>query len=173
MNSRQLRWILSNEKVTSRTFKGVYALDEIEHIKQRCFPSAYVFNLDPSYKPAVHWVAVYIDRRGLVEYFDSFGRPPLREIKDFFYTYAESWNYNHVPVQELYSMTCGQFVVFYVYQRCSGLTLESIIEKYFKPHAKITNDVLVRDFVKMHYQFSAKVMDPNFVRRVAREVDFK
>ena len=35
------------------------------------------------------------------------------------------------------------------------------------------NDVLVRDFVKMHYQFSAKVMDTNFVRRVAKEVDFK
>ena len=99
MNSRQLRWILSNEKATSRTFKGVYALDEIEHIKQKSFPFAYVFNLDPSYKPGVHWVAVYIDRRGHIEYFDSFGRPPPRQIKDFLYTYAESWNYNHVPVQ--------------------------------------------------------------------------
>ena len=69
-------------------------------------------------------------------------------------------------------MTCGQFVVFYIYQRCSGLTLESILRKYFKPHAKIMNDVLVRDFVKMHCQFSAKVMDPNFISRVAKEVDF-
>ena len=38
MNSRQLRWILSNDKVTSRTFKGVHALDEIVHIKQKSFP---------------------------------------------------------------------------------------------------------------------------------------
>ena len=169
MNSRQLRWILSNDKVTSRTFRGVFALDEIVHIKQKSFPSAYVFNLDPSYKPGVHWVAVYIDRKGRPEYFDSFGRPPPREIKDFLCTYAESWNYNDVPVQELYSTTCGQFVVFYIYQRCSGLTLKSILRKYFNPQAKIMNDVLVRDFVKMHYQFSAKVMDPNFIRRVAKE----
>ena len=35
------------------------------------------------------------------------------------------------------------------------------------------NNVLVRDFVKMYNQFSAKVMDPNFIRRVAKEVDFK
>ena len=69
-------------------------------------------------------------------------------------------------------MTCGQFAVFDIYQRCSGLTLESILRKYFKLHAKIMNDVLVRNFVKMHYQFSAKVMDPNFIRRVAKEVDF-
>ena len=34
-----------------------------------------VFNLDPSYKPGSHWVAVYIDRNGLPEYFDFFGRP--------------------------------------------------------------------------------------------------
>ena len=138
MNSRQLRWILSNDKVTSRTFKGVYALDEIVHIKQKSFPSTYVFNLDPSYKPGSHWVAVYIDilecynlfsgvelsmrsffviidRKGRPEYFDSFGRPPPREIKDFLYTCAESWKYNHVPVQEFYSTTCGQFVVFYIY----------------------------------------------------------
>ena len=127
MNSRQLHWILSNDKVTSRTFKGVYALDEIVHIKQKSFPSAYIFNLDPSYKPGSHWVAVYIDRKGRPEYFDSFGRPPPREIKDFLNTCAESWKYNHVPIQEFYSATCGQFVVFYIYQRCSGLTLEAII----------------------------------------------
>ena len=83
MNSKQLHWILSNDKVTSRNFKGVYALDEIKHIQQITFPSAYVFNLDPSYKPGVHWVAVYIDRKGRPEYFDSFGRPSPREIKDF------------------------------------------------------------------------------------------
>ena len=117
--------------------------------------------MDPSHKPGVHWVAVYINREGRPEHFDSFGHPSPREIKDFLCTYAESWNYNHVPVQELYSSTCGQFVVSYIYQRCSGLTLKSILQKYFNQHAKIMNDVLVRDFVKMHHQFSAKVMDPN------------
>ena len=101
MNSRQLCWISSNSKVTSRNFKGVYALDETEHIKQISFSSPYVFNLDPSYKPGVYWVADYIDRKELPEYFDSFGPPAPREIKDFLYTYAESWNYNHVLVQEL------------------------------------------------------------------------
>ena len=62
--------------------------------------------------------------------------------------------------------------MFYIYQRCSGLTLESIIRKYFNPHAKLRNDILVRDFVKMHYKLSAKVMDPNFITRVAKEIDF-
>ena len=97
----------------------------------------------------------------------------LTHISVYKRTYAESWNYNHVPVQELYSTTCGQFVVFYFYQRCSGLTLKSILQKYFKPHAKIMNNVLVRDFVKMLYQFSAKVMDSNFRKHVVKEIEFK
>ena len=63
MNSKQLRWIFSNDKVISRNFKGIYALDEIKHIEQIGVPSAYVFNLDPSYKRGVHWVVVYIDRK--------------------------------------------------------------------------------------------------------------
>ena len=63
--------------------------------------------------------------------------------------------------------------MFYIYQSCSGLTLKSILRKYFNPHAKIMNDVLARDFVKMHYKFSAKMMDPNFIRRVAKEIEFK
>ena len=173
MNSKQLHWILSNDKVTSRSFKGIYALDEIKHIQQISFPSAYVFNLDLSCKLGVHWVAVYIDRKGCPTYFDSFGCPPPREIQDILCTYAGSWNYNDVPVQELYPTTCGQFVVFCIYQRCFGLTLNSIVKKYFNPQVKITNDVLVRDFVKMHYQFSAKVIDPDFIRHVAKEIEFK
>ena len=83
MNSKQLHLIILNDRVTSRNFKGIYALDEIKHIQQISFPSAYVFNLDPSYKPGVQWVAVYIDREGFPEYFDSFRRPPPRESKTF------------------------------------------------------------------------------------------
>ena len=83
MNSKQLRWILSNYKVTSRNFRGIYALDEIKHIQQISFQSAYIFNLDLSYKPGVHWVAVYIDRKSRPEYFDSFGWPPKRNQRLF------------------------------------------------------------------------------------------
>ena len=82
--------------------------------------------------------------------------PSPKRNQRFLNTCAESWKHNQSAVQEFYSTTCGQFVVFYIYQRCSGLTLESIIRKYFNPHAKLRNDVLVRDFVKMHYKLSAK-----------------
>ena len=60
MNSRQLRWILSGDKFTKQFFRGVYAIDEIKSIKTVSYPSSFVINLDPSYKPGSHWVAVYL-----------------------------------------------------------------------------------------------------------------
>ena len=112
MNSRQLRWILSNDKVTRRTFKGIYALDEIVHMKQKSFPSAYIFNLDPSYKPGSHWVAVYIDRKGHPEYFNSFGCPPPREIKYVLYTCTETGTTITHPFKNFILQHVGNLLCF-------------------------------------------------------------
>ena len=59
MNSKQLRWILSSDPITRKTFVDVYARDEIKLINSVAFPSAYIFNFDPNTKPGPHWVAVY------------------------------------------------------------------------------------------------------------------
>ena len=117
MNSRQLHWILSGDKFTKLSFKGVYAIDEIKLIETVSYPSSFVINLDPSYKPGSHWVAVYFDRNDIGEYFDSFARHPPHEVDHFLRSHVKGWQYNRMQVQELYTMTCGQFVVFYVYQK--------------------------------------------------------
>ena len=132
------------------------------------YPSSFVINLDPSYKPGSHWVAVYFDINGVGEYFDSFVHYPPYKVDCFLHSHAKGWQYNHIQVQEFYTTTCGQFVVFYIYQKSRGLTLEVILHKYFSTHNKLKNDLLVRDFVKLHYHHDAKVIDSNFIRRVAR-----
>ena len=73
---------------------------------------------------------------------------------------------SYASARTLYT-TCGQFVVFYICQKSRGLTLEVILHKYFSTHNKLRNDLLVRDFVKLHYHHDAKVMDPNFIKRVS------
>ena len=165
MNSRQLRWILSGDKFTKLSFKGVYAIDEIKSIKTVSYPSSFVINLDLSYKPGSHWVAVYFDKNGVGKYFDSLAGYPLHKVVHFLRSHAKEWQYNHMQLKELYTMTCGQFVVFYIYQKSQGLTLEVILSKYFSTHNKLRNDLLVRDFVKLHYHHDAKVMDLDFIRR--------
>ena len=112
MNSRQLRWILSGDKFTKLSFRGVYAIDVMKSIKSVSYPSSFVINLDPSYKPGSHWVALYFDKNCVREYFDSFAHYPAHEVFHFLHSHAKGWQYNRMQVQELYTTTCGQFVVF-------------------------------------------------------------
>ena len=92
-------------------------------------------------------------------------------LKKLFIFYARM-QYNRMQVQELYTTTRGQFVVFYIYQKSRGLMLEVILREYFSTHNKLRNDLLVRDFVRLNYHHDAKVMDPNFIRRIGKQVDF-
>ena len=101
MNSRQLCWILSGDKFTKLSFTGVYAIDEMKSIKSVSYPSSFVINLDPSYKPGSHWVAVYFDKNGVGEYFDSLARYPLHEVVHSLRSHTKGWQYNCMQVQEL------------------------------------------------------------------------
>ena len=112
MNSRQLHWRLSGDKFTKLSFGGVYAINEIKSIQTIFYPSSFVINFDPSYQPGSHWVVVYFDKNGVGEYFNSFASYPPHEIVHSLCSHAKGWQYNCMQVQELYTMTCGQFVVF-------------------------------------------------------------
>ena len=117
MNSRQLCWILSGDKFTKLSFGGVYAINEMKSIKTVSYPSSFVIYLNLNYKSGSHWVAVYFDKNGVGEHFDLFACYPPHEIVHFPCSDAKRWQYNHMQVQELYTMTCGQFVAFYIYQK--------------------------------------------------------
>ena len=123
--------MLSGDKFTKQFFGGVYAIDEMNLIKTVSYLSSFVINLDLSYKPGSHWVAVYFDKNGIGEFFDSFASYPPPEIVHFLPSHAKGWQYNHMQVQEFYTTMCGQFVVFYIYQKSQGLMLEVILCKYF------------------------------------------
>ena len=73
MNTAQIERILRRDPYCKKIFKGVYARDQIKRVS---YPSAYIINSDPSTRPGRHWIAVFFDRRGNGQYFDSYGLPP-------------------------------------------------------------------------------------------------
>ena len=168
MNSSQLCWILSDDKFTKLSFKGVYAINEMKLMKTISYLFSFVINLDLSYRHGSHWVAVYFDRNGEGEYFDSFAHYPPHEVEHFLCSHAKGWQYNCMQVQEIYTTMYGQIVVLYIYQKSQGLMLQVILHKYFRPHNKLRNNLLVRDFVKLHYHHDAKIIDPNFIRHITK-----
>ena len=100
-----MRWILSGDKFTKLSFRGVYANDEMKWMKSVSYPSSFVINLDPSYKPGSHWVAVYFDKNGVGEYFDSLAGDPPHEVVHFLRSHAKGWQYNRMQVK------CKNFIL--------------------------------------------------------------
>ena len=69
MNTLQIKRLLKKDLKSKTIFKKVCALNQLE---KPTFPSAYVINSNPSSEPGEHWVAVYFDKCGRREYFDSY-----------------------------------------------------------------------------------------------------
>ena len=91
MNTLQIKCFLRNN---SKTNFGL--------VKIPTFPSAYVINSDPSSEPGEHWVAVYFDKRGRGECFDSYRLSPIgwSVLKSYMDTYSLSaWIYNRKTLQ--------------------------------------------------------------------------
>ena len=125
MNTLQIERLLRNEKI----FKKVCAFDQLE---KPVFPSAYVINSDPSNEPGEHWIAVYFDKRGRGEYFDSYGLAPAFVGLEFYmdaYSLA-GWIYNRKTLQALFSNVCGHYCVYYILFRCRGVPMHTIVSDF-------------------------------------------
>ena len=96
-----------------------------------------------------HWVATYV-RDSVINYFDSFGTPPLREIVH----HAKE----QIQIQNLYTTTCGYFCLYFLnemYKNVDYFDLlqvfsfdtmknELFIEKYFK------SSLLIRVYIDLY-----------------------
>lgn len=107
-----------------------------------------IINLDPSDLPGSHWVTVCLYKTSsgdkVLEYFDSYGSlPPEFET-------PRGWNlrYSLVPLQSVFSTTCGHYCVFFTDLRLLGVKFETILRE-------LTNvsdpDEFVFDYVKTRY----------------------
>ena len=125
MNTVQIKRLLRNEKI----FKKVCAFDQL---KKPVFPSAYVINSDPSSEPGEHWIAVYFDKCGRREYFDSYGlSPAFVGLESYMDTYSlAGWIYNCKTLQALFSNVCGHYYVYYILFCCRGVPLNAIVSDF-------------------------------------------
>ena len=110
-------------------WKGVYSIDQLDQIPVSK-KMAFILNLDPSYKPGSHWVAVYIDAQHdkEINYYDSFGdEPPKRLLKDIKVIVDKlnpnvylKFKVNKVKHQSVKSSNCGFFAMKFIIERLSG-----------------------------------------------------
>ena len=97
MNTEEVFEMMKSDKEINKIFIGVYSIDLIP--QDLPVPSIIVVNLDSSEKKGSHWIVLHYQRKH-VEYFDSLGKEPGKEIhnlltsKGFTYKYNKR-GYNH------------------------------------------------------------------------------
>jgi hypothetical protein len=148
----------------------VFALDELPNVVVPR-PSVIVINTDPSTKPGQHWVAVYITREGVAEYFDSYGKPVyLSEIKWFLKKNGDAVRSNNQSIQGTLSTVCGQYCIFFLLHRCRGLSMTKIVHLF--SNDKTDNDIIVNDFVRRRFPRVKTTLydEPFIVKQISKSM---
>ncbi len=139
-----IRRILSADKRTRKSFRGVFASDQLP--TSTSTSSLYVLNTDPSTRSGEHWTVVYVDGKGQGEYFDSFGLPPAKEEFIMFLDNSSiRWTFNTKTVQYMLSDACGYHCIFFAIHRCVGFNMNTVVNMY--TNNLLYNDSIVKQFV--------------------------
>ena len=81
--------------------------------------SLFIYNLEPSYMNGSHWVATYVRDR-VINYFDSFGMAPFREIVHRAKEQNLTLLHQNRQIQNLYTTTCGYFFLYFLNEMHKG-----------------------------------------------------
>ena len=152
MDTRQIEQILSFDKYTREHLVVVCAHDHLDYhitraLQQPRRTAAFIFNLDPSYLPGSHWVAMFLDFNGHGEYFDPTGLPPDLACRDLMRrTCPRPPLHNTRPLQDD-TFVCGQFCIVYLFLRCRGYAFDEIVEHLDTPQ----NDRLVFELLQPYF----------------------
>ena len=106
-------------------FRGVFTIDTLP---TKIFKNeSGVINYDRLTGPGTHWVCYYNeDKSNYVEFFDSFGLPPGKEITIYLKTSGKDIIYSDNQLQSNDSVLCGYYCVHYIKERNRGKNMYTI-----------------------------------------------
>ena len=126
-------------------FLGVFPGDSIPPMKPG---QALIANTDPHDKPGQHWVAFYCSPGDCLEYFDSFGLPPMiPEIRKYINKSCHTYFLcSSVQLQHESSGTCGNHCIAFVKHRLMGQPFTSLLAHF--TDSQRNNDLKVYNAVR-------------------------
>lgn len=144
MFKTQIEAILKLDSESREYFKGVFSIDKLPTV---CHPkSAYVINYDKSDEPGSHWVAVFRDEAGDIEFFDSFGIPPIDSRCANFI--GLNYSYNPYKLQPDLTNSCGFYSTYFVLKRSRKVHSNDILNLLVRSNS----DYIVKNFLYNVYK---------------------
>ena len=158
METKEIYAALKTKSETNKCFFGVFPIDMLPDKKtikyDRNGIAFIVVNLDPSYKSGSHWVCLKISPLPYEynEYFDSFGKQIPKKIQAYLECNYLSQN---KQLQNENTSICGQWCIYYIWQRNRKYTMSQIINKFDKN--TFNNDKIVN--ASINKNFTGKPQD--------------
>ena len=116
--------------VTIRDHKeGVFPAGQIPRVWTKS--TAFVINTNDHTKPGTHWICVYVDKKGVGCYFDSYGLPPIRpEYINRLRKNCKRYSWNTVQLQSETSNVCSHFCVMFLRCMSNGVSRKTFQKKF-------------------------------------------
>lgn len=149
MNTEEITCILKSDAYTARGgFMGVFACDRL--VPPAKFPALMIANTDTHDLPGTHWVAMYFDKMGNGEYFDSYGLPPFNHhLMSYFLQHGRNHKFNVTQIQGPNTMSCGHYCIAFLVRRARGKSMNNIVNSFRGEPGSY--DLVVEHLVKTVY----------------------
>jgi hypothetical protein len=149
MDTFQLEDAIKRDRIIACYFGGVLAADRLPRCMIRS-PKCFIVNNQNYDKPGQHWVSIFLTK--YPEFFDSLGRRPnfyKKEFEYFLVNHGPQYLYNTQRLQNLVSIHCGKYCLYFIYHRSRNVSIEEIMYKFGKNLKE--NDEIVSEFCEKVY----------------------
>ena len=152
LTTRDINHQLLADPIVGKSFLGTFASNRLPpvyklHQAGHSWPVCLVINYDSHSNPGSHWVAVWAESLGSLEYFDSFGIPPLHTgIKDWIQTIDPGFTWSDTRLQSFSANTCGYYCIHYLKSKARGCQLHDVISLFTSTTS--LNDEIIYEFIQ-------------------------
>lgn len=113
METGQLASCLLSNKYTNKIYNSVIPIDFLPRIKIK--NALLIINSHESFKPGLHWMALYIDKKENVFFFDSLAQKIESPFLVNFLKMYKTVHYNTQQLQHVFSTMCGCYCAVFLY----------------------------------------------------------
>jgi len=103
------------------------------------------YDLEPHYTSGSHWVSTYV-KDNVLNYFDSFGLPPLQEIVDHAKKKNLTLLHQNQQIQDLYTTTSGYYCLYFLNEMNKGKDYFDLLQVFGFDTDK--NEKFIADYFK-------------------------
>ena len=142
MKTNEITQQMKKNSFTRKLYLGTFPADKIPKRPQK--NSCFISNTHPHTKPGQHWVAVYVNHKGIPYYYDPYGIPPISIYHLKFLNRASEgrWFFNSKQVQSLHSRRCGWLCISFLIKACRTKSPKQVVQNMVNMNPLATDRVL-------------------------------